>query len=151
MYIKGTLPKNCPYIKDDLEYQKRNTVLLTLPFNASNKIKFEFSKLNSQQHSEIGCYDIIRTSICPKCESGNIEEEWDYRKDVMFFKYQCNDCNHKWNNFEKQIEFRMPLFICVHGCGDIKLKEMKNASDPEDPTLVCPKCGRCTWYITPKS
>ena len=152
MYIKGTLPKNCPYIINDSTYQKRKDIaLLALPFNISDKGKFEFSKLNNQEHSEIGCYDIIRTSICPKCESGNITEEWDDRKDVLFFKYKCNDCNHKWNNFEKQNEFRRPLFICVHGCGAIKLKEMKNASDPEDPTLVCPKCGRCTWYITPKS
>ena len=106
MYIKGTLPKNCPYVINDPIYQKRkDTVILTLPFNMSNKGKLEFSKLNSQDHSEIGCYDIIRTAICPKCESGSILEEWDDKEDVLFFRYQCKNCNHKWNNLEKQIEY----------------------------------------------
>lgn len=105
MYVKGTLPKNCPYVINDSMYQKRNTAILTLPFSVSNSIKFEFSKLNSQQHSEIGCYDIIRTPICPKCESDNIKEEWDNRKDVLFFKYQCKDCKFEWNNLEKQIVY----------------------------------------------
>lgn len=152
MYVKGTLPKNCPYVVNDSTYQKRKDIAnLTLPFNVSDKGKLEFSKLNNQEHSEIGCYDIIRTSICPKCESGNITEEWDDRKDVLFFKYQCDDCNHKWNNFEKQIEFRRPLFICVYGCGAFKLEEMNIAYRRYDPTLVCPICGRCEWFITPKN
>ena len=47
--------------------------------------------------------------------------------------------------------FRRPLFICVAGCGDFKIKEMKIASDPEDLTLICPRCGRCMWYITTKN
>jgi Zn ribbon nucleic-acid-binding protein len=106
MYIKGTLPKNCPYVVNDSSYQKRkDTAILTLPFNVSNKSKLEFFELNYKDHSEIGCYDIIRTAICPKCESDNTKEEWADRKDVLFFKYKCKDCNHKWNNFEKQIEF----------------------------------------------
>ena len=104
MDILGTLPKNCPYVINDSIYQKRNTVLSTLPFNVSNRIKFEFSQLNSQKHSEIGCYNTIRTAICHKCESGNLIEKWSDKKEVLFFKYQCKDCNYKWNNLEKQIE-----------------------------------------------
>ena len=106
MYIKGTLLKNCPYVINDSKYQKReDTAILTLPFNISDKTKFEFSQLNNRDHSEIGSYDIIRTSICPKCESRKIIEKWGERKDVLFFKYQCEGCNHKWNNFEKQINY----------------------------------------------
>jgi hypothetical protein len=111
MYVKGTLLKNCPYVINDSTYQKRkDTVILTLPFNVSNKGKLEFSKLNNQDHSEISSYDIIRTPICPKCESGNIIEEWADKKDVLFFNYKCKACNHKWNNFEKQIEFNKRRF-----------------------------------------
>ncbi len=112
MYIKGTLPKRCPYVINDLTYQKRkDTAILTFPFNVSNGIKFEFSKLNSQQHSEIGCYDTIRTPICPKCESYNLIEEWDEKEDVLFFRYLCKNCNHKWNNLEKQIEVESKRLI----------------------------------------
>ena len=41
------------------------------------------------------------------------------------------------------------LFICVNGCGDIKLVDMKSSKIKDDPTVVCPKCGYCLWYITP--
>ena len=41
-------------------------------------------------------------------------------------------------------------FICVDGCGDTPLNKMKHCKDPEDPTLVCPRCGNCKWYIVPK-
>lgn len=41
------------------------------------------------------------------------------------------------------------LFLCAYGCGDIDLEDMKHCKDPEDPTLVCPKCGKCGWFITP--
>ena len=41
------------------------------------------------------------------------------------------------------------LFICVNGCGDFKLTDMKPSKVPDDPTIVCPKCGCCQWYITP--
>jgi len=40
-------------------------------------------------------------------------------------------------------------FICVAGCGDSKLGDMKTCKDPIDPTIVCPQCGNCTWYIAP--
>ena len=45
----------------------------------------------------------------------------------------------------------MYLFLCSMGmCGDIKLKDMKHTRNPEeDPSLVCPHCGGCEWYIVP--
>ncbi|MFW9971720.1 MAG: hypothetical protein ACFFDF_16125 [Candidatus Odinarchaeota archaeon] len=46
----------------------------------------------------------------------------------------------------KNIEY---LFICVAGCGDYKLEDMKPCKDPTDPTIVCPRCGCCQWYIVP--
>ena len=39
------------------------------------------------------------------------------------------------------------LYICVGGCGDFKLSEMKVHTDG---TLICPNCGNCQWYLTPK-
>jgi hypothetical protein len=53
------------------------------------------------------------------------------------------------NWFRNKNYLKRHLFICVNGCGDSKLNEMKPARDPEDPTIVCPKCGRCMWYIVP--
>jgi len=39
-------------------------------------------------------------------------------------------------------------FVCGGGCGNFKINEMKKAKSPDDPTLVCPKCGSCSWFIT---
>ena len=50
----------------------------------------------------------------------------------------------------KELTLKEYLFICVSGCGDFKLSEMKASKESEDPTIVCPKCGCCTWYISPK-
>lgn len=41
-------------------------------------------------------------------------------------------------------------FLCTMMCGEIKLEDMKPCKDPKDPTIVCPVCGNCTWYIVPK-
>lgn len=39
------------------------------------------------------------------------------------------------------------LYICVGGCGDFKLTEMKVHTDG---TLICPNCGNCQWYLAPE-
>ncbi|MBA7467110.1 hypothetical protein ES707_02306 [subsurface metagenome] len=50
-------------------------------------------------------------------------------------------------NLSKKVEY---LFICVNGCGGFKPEAMNIAYRHYDPTLVCPNCGRCEWYIEPK-
>jgi predicted RNA-binding Zn-ribbon protein involved in translation (DUF1610 family) len=39
-------------------------------------------------------------------------------------------------------------FVCSKMCGNFTLEEMKQARG-DDPTLVCPRCGTCEWYLTP--
>lgn len=44
---------------------------------------------------------------------------------------------------------RIRLICAGMLCGEVRVIDMKQAIDPDDTTLVCPKCGNCTWYIEP--
>lgn len=106
MIIMGTVPKECLYIKDNQKYQKRkDIVLLNLPHNSSEDVKEKYEELNNLPHSEVKSYDTLRTHICPQCESPNLKEWWKDKFSILFFSYQCENCGHKWNNLQKQINY----------------------------------------------
>jgi hypothetical protein len=84
---------------------------------------------------------------------------------VPFMRYEFDDCETDKEKLEAEIEYKEQLlakldgprdqtekkevkFVCGSGCGVFIINEMKNAKSSEDPTLVCPKCGSCSWFIT---
>ena len=106
MYYLGSLPKKCPYILEDIEYQNNeDSVVLDLPGNITNKGMLDFHETNNQEHSKVGCYDIIRSPICPKCKSKDIEEELIESNSISFYRYECESCEYEWNNLKKQLKF----------------------------------------------
>ena len=64
----------------------------------------------------------------------------------------CSDCadGKKRCTLKNLEDKKEDLFICVGGCGEYSLEDMKPSSDPEDPSVVCPKCGCESFYIIPK-
>jgi len=75
---------------------------------------------------------------CPKCG-----EKMIYYPGRRSFgktgKYICK-CKDSGKTGDK--------FVCGGGCGNFTINEMKRAKSLDDPTLVCPKCGGCGWFIT---
>ncbi len=108
MILKGTVSKECLYVKDNQEYQKRNSiVLLNLPNNISEDVKEKYEEVNNSPHSEVKSYDTLRTSLCPQCETPNLKEVWEDKFSILYFSYKCENCGHKWNNFQKQIKYSL--------------------------------------------
>jgi len=112
MIICGTLTKECLYVKDNQEYQKRiDTVSLffpnILPENARRNAQKRYEEINNSPHSEVVTYDTLRTYICPQCESPNLKEEWEDKFSILYFSYQCENCGYKWNNLRKQIKYSL--------------------------------------------
>jgi len=108
MILMGTVPKNCLYVKNNQNYQKRKDIsLLDIPNNISDYVKGKYEKHNNSPHSQIAIYDTLRTYLCPKCESPNLKEEWEDKFSILFFSYKCENCGHKWNNFQKQIKYSL--------------------------------------------
>ena len=108
MILIGTVPKECLYVKDNQEYQKRkDTVFIKLPSNISEYIKKKYEEVNSLPHSEVASYDTLRTYICPQCESPNLQECWEEKFSFLFFSYKCENCGHRWSNFQKQIKYSL--------------------------------------------
>lgn len=104
MFLCGTIPKECLYVKNNPKYQKRkDTVLFKFPDYVSDYIKKKYEELNNSPHSKIAVYDTKRTHICPKCNSADLNEEWDDKFSVLFFKYKCNECGFKWNTLYEQV------------------------------------------------
>lgn len=108
MILIGTVPKECLYVKDNQDYQKRkDIVLMNLPSNISEYAKKKYEELNNSPHSEVASYDTLRTYICPQCESPNLKEVWEERFSFLFFSYKCEKCGHRWNNLQKQIKYSL--------------------------------------------
>jgi len=108
MIIKGTVPKECSYVLNDKEYQKRQDIIITkLPDNIPKNIRKEYEELNNLKHSEISSYDTLRTAICPKCESPELEEFWGEKFSLLFFSYRCQSCGYEWDNFLKQVNYSL--------------------------------------------
>ena len=108
MILRGTIPKNCLYVKNNQKYQRRkDIVLLNLPSNISEFVMEKYEELNSSPHSQIAIYETLRTHLCPKCENPNLKEEWEDKFSILFFSYKCENCGHKWNNFQKQIKYSL--------------------------------------------
>lgn len=108
MYVVGSFPKDCPYIRNDIEYQNRKNTRRE-PFIDDPKLLEEYNEFNDATHSEIGIYDTVRDHICPNCKSGNLKEEWKDKFSILFFCYECEDCHYKWSTLNKQIRFTFKL------------------------------------------
>lgn len=108
MIISGTIPKQCLYVKDNKEYQKRtDTALLNLPNNISEEMKKEYDKCNNTSHSDVASYDTLRTFLCPNCESPKIKEIWEEKCSFLFYSYKCENCGYKWSNFHEQVKYSL--------------------------------------------
>ena len=95
MILCGTILKECLYVKNNQEYQKRkDTILLNLPSDVSENMKEKYEEANNSLHSEIKSYDTLRTFLCPKCDSPNLQEGWEERFSFLFFSYKCESCGH---------------------------------------------------------
>lgn len=107
MYIVGGLPKDCLYVKNDIDYQKRRDTRLE-----RDKV-FEqlevYQDLNNKPHKEAVLYDTLRDCVCINCKSKDPKEEWDDNFSILFFRYECVHCGHKWNTFKRQIQFTLKL------------------------------------------
>lgn len=108
MYIIGSFPKNCPYIKNNPEYQNRKDTRKEL-FIDNSELLEQYNELNNKPHNEVSVYDTLRDHTCPKCHLGNLIEEWEDKFSILFFRYECKDCHHKWNTLNKQIKFTFKL------------------------------------------
>jgi len=108
MYVIGSFPKDCPYVKNDIEYQNRKDTRKK-PFIANSEHLTRYKELNNKPHNEVAVYDTLRDNICLKCNSGNLIEEWDDKFSILFFRYECKDCHHKWNTLNRQIKFTIKL------------------------------------------
>lgn len=108
MILLGTISKDCLYVKNNPQYQKRkDTVLLNLPSNIPETIKKDYTKYNNSPHFEVAIYDTLRSFICPKCESPHLKENWEERYSFTFCSYKCENCGYEWNNFDKQIQYSL--------------------------------------------
>ena len=108
MILIGTIHKECLYVKNNQEYQRRkDTLLLKLPSNISEYVRKKYEELNSSPHSQIAIYETLRTHLCPKCENPNLKEEWEDEFSLLYFSYQCEKCGYKWNNFRRQITYSL--------------------------------------------
>ena len=108
MILMGTISKECLYVKDDQEYQKRkDIVLIKHPINISEYVKKKYEEINNLPHSEVVSYDSLRTYLCPNCESPKLKEVWEERFSFLFFSYKCENCGYKWSNFKEQINYSL--------------------------------------------
>lgn len=108
MTLNGTVPKECLYVKDNHDYQKRkDLVLMNLPSNISEFAKKEYEEFNNLAHSEVAIYSTLRTHLCPQCESPNLKEWWKDKFSILFFSYKCKSCGHEWSNFQRQIKYSL--------------------------------------------
>jgi uncharacterized cysteine cluster protein YcgN (CxxCxxCC family) len=107
MYIIGSFPKDCPYVKNDIEYQNRKDTRQEI-INFPDLLE-EYKKSNNESHSVIGIYDTLRDNICSQCQSCNLIEKWDDKFSIIFFRYECEVCHNKWNTLNKQIKFTIKL------------------------------------------
>ena len=107
MYLQGGLPKNCPYVKENPEYQNRTNIRDAISIPPEHKDAY--NELNNSLHREISVYDTIRDPLCIKCKSQDIIEEWNDKFSILFFRYECVQCGHKWNTFKNQIKFTLKL------------------------------------------
>ena len=71
--------------------------------------KEAYDELNNSPHREISVYDTIRDPLCIKCKSQDIIEEWDDKFSILFFRYECVQCGHKWITLKRQIQFTHKL------------------------------------------
>jgi uncharacterized cysteine cluster protein YcgN (CxxCxxCC family) len=120
MIISGMIPKECLYVKNNKKYQKRkDTRLIQIPIELSNFGRFQYERLNNESHEEVAIYDVVRTFVCPKCKSPDLEEEWNEETEIDYFIYLCNDCGHQWNTKKETIDFQTKL-IGIWKCSKCK-------------------------------
>jgi len=110
MILIGTVPKECLYVKDNQDYQRRkDTLLSNLPSNISEYAKKKYEEFNNLSHSEVANYDTLRTYLCRNCESPDLKEEWKDKFSILFFSYKCNNCGNEWNTLKEQIKYSLKI------------------------------------------
>ena len=59
--------------------------------------KAEGVELNEEQLAAVSGGACIECIIkCPKCGSGNWDDEYKEINHIKYRKFKCNDCGHKW-------------------------------------------------------
>ena len=59
--------------------------------------KAEGVELNEEQLAAVSGGACIECIIkCPKCGSGNCDDEYKEINHIKYRKFKCNDCGHKW-------------------------------------------------------
>ena len=59
--------------------------------------KAEGVELNEEQLAAVSGGACIECIIkCPKCVSGNWDDEYKEINHIKYRKFKCNDCGHKW-------------------------------------------------------
>lgn len=116
MYKLGTAPRDCPYVKDDQDYQSREDI----PFESFSEfeeaygheyelapIREEYNEYNSSEIPDV--VSTIQSHFCPKCGTYHLEDSWDEKFNIIFLTYKCNDCGHEWDVFKKQLKHTLKL------------------------------------------
>jgi len=108
----GYMPKECKYVEDNKEYQKRkDTRRIKLPPNTSKYNKIIYNKKNNQPHNEIACYHIVRCYSCPQCKEEPTEELWSENGD--YFVYICERCKVTWDTEKETKAFQEEIRLLV--------------------------------------
>ena len=109
--IMGLLPKECKYVENDLEYQKRkDTRKIKIPFNLSKYGKIQYKQINELSHEQIATYYIVRAQLCPQCKTEGVEREiYDETSNLEYFTYDCPECGYIWNTKEETKQFQTNL------------------------------------------
>ena len=120
MYKLGTLPKNCPYIKNDKMYQERKDLIYETFHEFKNKnrsllsskgwssLKEDYDKSNIKEEPDRD-YSTLFSELCPNCDSYKIDFEYKSRYSILFGIYKCLNCGHEWNTFKKQLNYTLHL------------------------------------------
>jgi hypothetical protein len=105
MYIVGSFPPGCPYVKNDAVYQARsNTRHLTLPSHLAGKVREQFEEYQEMGKDPLQ-YQTIYPHFCPRCKSVHIYFSLMVKASILHFGGKCQACGHEWSTFREQLRF----------------------------------------------
>lgn len=108
MILLGTVPKECPYVRDDEGYQSRDDARHIYPEHLPERLQEEYEKQNSLDNFEEYSrrYDEAWCEICPRCHSQDIDYIWGshLRQGLELFIYYCEHCEIKFARIRDQIK-----------------------------------------------
>jgi Zn ribbon nucleic-acid-binding protein len=119
MYRMGSMPRECPYVKDDPVYQTRDDI----PYEDFDAFKRAFKGQLSEETwesiekdynscnkpSEDRIITTIRTPFCPECNSHYIISHWEKKFNFLYLEYECQTCGHEWDMFKEQLKYTLKL------------------------------------------